>query len=176
MVNIFQQSLIDTFNEIGQLLREELARELIEQGHKATGDLANSIEQKVSIFIDMLELQVSYLDYARYLENGIPASAYKKEPGKLEIDALVRWIKIKGLSRGMDRKDTSFAWAIAQNHRKYGFPSRQADAFSKNGRYIGFQTHVLDANVDRIAGMLFASIDGDIDLAFNSIINKIQSA
>jgi hypothetical protein len=157
-------SIANGLDEVGQLLVDALTKELIGQNHKATGRLIQSIEHVVLTTGTGWDIQVNYNNYGSYLETGIRASRFKKPAGRNEINGLISWIKAKGLSQG-DKKDKSFAFAIAKKHRKSGFPAK---GYSNNGRTTGFQTYVLEQEYETIR----EKIDGIVTEGFQIQIDQ----
>lgn len=129
-------------------LIEEMRAELVRQGHKASGKLMNSITSKVESFVGGASAEISYLFYGRFLETGLSASAWRKPPGRAEIAALISWIKRKRITPKTSY--SSFAWGIATNRRKVGYPSPNSVKYSKNGKIINFQSIAIDNVEDSI--------------------------
>jgi len=56
--------------KLGTFLVTELSKELLAQGHKATGKLINSIESDAVISPDKATLQISFEDYGIFVDSG----------------------------------------------------------------------------------------------------------
>jgi hypothetical protein len=85
---------------------------------KKTGALYNSIQ--VEFIPGLNEIQVSMLDYWRYVNDG-------RRPGKyVPIKALMRWIRVKGFNKNKKTgkfekfKIKDVAFAISTNIKKFG--------------------------------------------------------
>lgn len=159
--------------ELGKELKVELIKELLAQGHKATGKLISSIDSAVQSYTDKIELSVFYLKYGIYLEQGIKPSQYKKMPSRAEINALAQWLKIKRIVSKIDKKTYAFAWAIAIKHRKKGFPSPGARRFSPSGRILRFQTIVLRSKQQKIIDRISDITDESISTTLEDLVNNI---
>lgn len=176
--------LKDNLEKIGDLMVKELAKELIGQGHKATGNLINSIEYAVETKINELSLEVEYLSYGLIVEDGVKAAKvpYKRGSGAKSsqyIDGLIQWVKTKGMATE-DAAAKSIAFAIANTHKKdthdgYGIPSAGSFKYSNNGRRLRFQSFVLEQNISKIEQMLNDNIVRQIDLLIDQFISKIAA-
>lgn len=131
---------------IGEFLVEKLQEELREQGHEATGDLINSINYKV-VGENKVIISTPH-DYVKAIENGLP------EGTSVPIDALIRWIEVKGIVTG-DKEIRQVAWAIRTAIYQQGTPTRGAfnSKFTKNGRRVGFAEYVMDEYTKTIIQM-----------------------
>lgn len=118
--------------------------ELAEQGHKATGRGIRSIEPKAFYRgLDTLVGIIEANDYLMILDAGVPASRipFSRPTGRggtsAYIEGLIRWARVvkPGLSL---RERRSFAFAVAQNQKKFGSPTPGAFRFSRNGRRTGW--------------------------------------
>ena len=94
------------FNKVGKLIIASLQKELIEQGHDATGNLINSFEQRVIEVPNSIVLEILMDDYGIYVNEG-----RAKKRKKVPISALVKWIEQKAIVNG-DKKVKSLAFAI----------------------------------------------------------------
>jgi len=143
MANVKQEILtkfLAALEEMAETGRVELA----EQGHKATGKGIRSIEPKA--FFRGLNTLVGIIeanDYLMILDAGVPASRIPfSRPGgrggtSAYIEGLIRWARVvkPGLSL---RERRSFAFAVAQNQKKFGMPTPSSFRFSRNGRRTGW--------------------------------------
>lgn len=171
------QDLRNNLERIGDFLKEELVSELIAQGHRATGKLANSVDYSVKEFVNGLSLEVSYLSYGRYLNDGVPANRIpfggKKTGAKTSkyIQALIDWVQIKGIATGIAAKGLAFG--IARKHKQEGMPTKGSYAFSSNGRRIGFQNFVLKNSIDEIEDILQDGLAEAVSAQLDVIVGSI---
>ena len=91
---------------IGEYLKEAMIVELALQGHKNTGQLINSIENKVEPLLQSVRLTGEFAFYGRFVDTG-------RRPGtrKVPIDVLEAWIKQKGFENDA-KKVRGMAFAI----------------------------------------------------------------
>lgn len=89
---------------LADFLKKELQSELITQGHKATGELINSIEVTVNDITSGFEIIGSSIYYGGYVESG-----RKKGAKGVPISALMDWIGAKKIQiKGMNDKSIAF--------------------------------------------------------------------
>lgn len=80
------------YNKINKLIIKELQKELIGQGHEASGNLVNSFEQRVISTPNSVVLDILMDDYGTYVNSG------RKSGGKkVPISVLVEWIERKAI-------------------------------------------------------------------------------
>ena len=92
------------FKKVGKLIIASLQKELLGQGHKATGNLINSFEQRVIELPNSIVIEILMDEYGIYVNEG------RKTGGKkVPISVLVEWIERKAIASG--DKDV----------KKYGF-------------------------------------------------------
>jgi hypothetical protein len=130
------------FNKVGKLIIASLQKELIEQGHDATGNLINSFEQRVIEVPNSIVLEILMDEYGIYVNEG------RKTGGKkVPINVLVDWIERKAIVNG-DKEVKSLAFAIQQTIHKEGIPTKGSFKFSNNGRRKGFIDFVINNELD----------------------------
>ena len=130
------------FNKVGKLIIASLQKELIEQGHQASGNLVNSFEQRVIEVPNSIVLEILMDEYGIYVNEG------RKTGGKkVPINVLVDWIERKAIVNG-DKEVKSLAFAIQQTIHKEGIPTKGSFKFSNNGRRKGFIDFVIDNKLD----------------------------
>ena len=130
------------FNKVGKLIIASLQKELIQQGHDATGNLINSFEQRVIEVPNSIVLEILMDEYGIYVNEG------RKTGGKkVPINVLVDWIERRAIVNG-DKEVKSLAFAIQQTINKEGIPTKGSFKFSNNGRRKGFIDFVIDNKLD----------------------------
>ena len=132
------------FNKVGKLIIASLQKELIEQGHDATGNLINSFEQRVIEVPNSIVLEILMDDYGIYVNEG-----RAKKRKKVPINVLVDWIERKAIVNG-DKEVKSLAFAIQQTIHKEGIPTKGSFKFSNNGRRKGFIDFVINNELDKV--------------------------
>lgn len=167
------KDLLESLDELGALLVEELRKELKGQDHFATGRLDKSISHKVGKFVSGLELQVSYLAYGRFMETG---AKVRFPYARKRINALMKWIRFKRLTSGLDKDVRGMAFGIATKHKKYGFPipiNKRRSHRPPNGRILQFQTQVLEDNAKRIDDTLTDEVGNKVSATLENMIDRI---
>ena len=130
------------FNKVGKLIIASLQKELIEQGHQASGNLVNSFEQRVIEVPNSIVIEILMDEYGIYVNEG------RKTGGKkVPINVLVDWIERKAIVNG-DKEVKSLAFAIQQTIHKEGIPTKGSFKFSNNGRRKGFIDFVINNELD----------------------------
>ena len=157
------------FKKVGNFIIKALQMELIEQGHKATGNLVNSFEQRALSLPNSLVLEILMDDYGTYVNNG-----RQKGGKKVPIDVLVAWIERKAIVSG-DKKVKSLAFAIQQTIHKEGSPTKGSFRFSNNGRRKGFIDFVISEELNDIYNELEEQVFKGYDAAIATIVNDFNS-
>lgn len=130
---IFDQKLEMNLHQIATFLKADVKQQLIDDGHRATGDLVNSINTAIIKGVDSWVIEGSMLKYGEYVIRGREAGA-KGVP----IDALVKWIENKNFSDGII-STRGLAFVIQKSIKKKGIkPSDFIDkVFEKDRDLIG---------------------------------------
>jgi len=135
----------------------------------ASGRLLNSLSAKVKDTPDGLMLELTYMDYLKYVNLG-----RRKGRGMVPIKALLEWIKVKRIKgrnkKGRFIKDLSFAFAIQKNIFKYGI--RPANVFDKT--YDTFEDVLANppAEFRDEYERLYQAIGEDVENFLSNVINK----
>lgn len=142
----FEETVRAILEQVGEAAKEELR----EQGHSHKGRLEKSFEIEVISSKDGADGELSMNFYARFLNNGVPASRipFGKKTGARTskyIQALIQYFTEKGLP---SKEAKNAAFATANKHKREGMPTRSSAKFSRNGRRKGFLDVVL-ANEER---------------------------
>lgn len=163
-----------TLVSIGDFLRRELIKELISQGHKLTGALIDSIENKIKRAVDRIELEGRMNFYGRFVDTGvragrIPFSGTGGGGKSKYITGLINWVKIKFAVDA--KKAKGIAFAIAHTHRKVGMPSSK-------GRFApektSFLTKTLDQNETKITRDIEDATTQQLDVLLTNMIRGSQ--
>lgn len=97
-------------------LESSIKEELEHQGHIATGKLRDSIKISVQKTINGAIIEGRGSIVGRYVDWG------RRSGGRrVPIQALLEWIRIKGLAVG--KSEIQLAWAIQTNIHKHGIPT-----------------------------------------------------
>jgi hypothetical protein len=159
------------FNKVGKLIIASLQKELIEQGHEATGNLVNSFEQRVIEVPNSIVIEILMDEYGIYVNEG------RKTGGKkVPINVLVDWIERKAIVNG-DKEVKSLAFAIQQTIHKEGIPTKGSFKFSNNGRRKGFIDFVINNELDEVYNELEQQVFEGYDDAIATMVkdfNKVN--
>ena len=159
------------FNKVGKLIIVSLQKELIEQGHEASGNLVNSFEQRVIEVPNSIVIEILMDEYGIYVNEG------RKTGGKkVPINVLVDWIERKAIVNG-DKEVKSLAFAIQQTIHKEGIPTKGSFKFSNNGRRKGFIDFVINNELDEVYNELEQQVFEGYDDAIATMVkdfNKVN--
>lgn len=169
-----------TLHKVGRFFLDALRTELINQGHEATGRLISELRYKIEKSSDGLTLNFYMDKYGIYVNNGVVGSRipYNRGSGakkSLYIDALIGWIKQKGLESG-DRDIKNFAFAIANKHKSGGMPSADSRRLSKNGRRTGFIDNTIRENIFEVEEMIEASTGDAVEVFVDNLVRQANKA
>lgn len=159
------QNLTVGMKELGEMIRKEVERVIIEQGHRLTGEVFTDVENIVKSMSDIYLLEGHYRDYSVYLHHGVKASRIPYSPGSgRKTSKYIEALKQYARHRGMTDPDRA-AFAIAHKQKKEGMPTRGSYAYSKTGERLRFLDFALDnERVDKkVEQILFDAISVEID-------------
>lgn len=172
---------MERYNEFAVELAMQFIDELKDQGHKATGRLIASVVARVSSALDEIDLALSHLDYGIIVNTGVSANRvpYSRGSGAKTskfIDALIAWVRLRGIAGGLDKKVKSVAFAIATAMKRDGVPTRGSYKFTNNGRRTMWIDYVYNTyNVkwqDRIEIISHDYIDDAFDAMLQKTVSK----
>jgi hypothetical protein len=148
--------------EAMQLIQDGLRNELVQQGHRLTGGLADSMEITYSKDGETLRGHIQARDYAVYVDAGVAPNRVR-----YPIRVMIEYFILRGLPR---KEATSAAYATRAVHRRDGIPSRGSYRYSLNGHRKGFISRgvrsVLDSVQDAFEKALGASVEVEIQSIF----------
>ena len=156
------------YKNVGKLIIASLQKELLGQGHKATGNLINSFEQRVIELPNSIVIEILMDEYGIYVNEG------RKTGGKkVPINVLVEWIERKAIASG-DKEVKSMAFAIQNTIHKEGIPTKGSFKFSNNGRRKGFIDFVIDNELDDVYNELEQQVFKGYDDAIATIVKDFN--
>ena len=159
------------FKKVGKLIIASLQKELLEQGHKATGNLINSFEQRVIELPNSIVIEILMDEYGIYVNDGRRKAKSKTE--YVPIQNLIDWVERKGIASG-DRDVKNAAYAIRENIFKQGIPTKNSFQFSNNGRRKGFIDFVIDNELDTAINELEEQVFEGYDDAIATIVKDFN--
>lgn len=141
---------------LGEYLLPRLAKELLDQGHRLSGDLISSLEYKIKASTSVLAIDFLANAYGAAVNTGVPASSIPYTPGRrggggtsAYIQALIRYVQRR---MGLQGKEaTSVAFAIARKHSREGMPTGSSYEFSNNSRRTGWIDQILSDDEEKIS-------------------------
>lgn len=136
----------DLLKNLAELLKAEMRQQLRIAGHVMTGELADSIEERILSTITGRKIEIWLNSYGIALDQGVPPERipFTEPSGRggrsLYIEGLQRFAQIK-LGVTDNRDSLSIAFAIARKHKKVGMPVKGPTQFIQK---------TLDATEDEI--------------------------
>ena len=152
------QTLLD---EVGEILTQELAADLLRKKKDSSGKLIKSLKFKSYETPDGYEVSIYGEDYAKWVNIG-----RKKGGKKVPLNHLIRYIKIMGFETGNIRlKDIAFAMQMAIWQRGIKATNFIEDSIKITSNQV--QSKVLEAmgfevsnNIDNLIKKYWNSKDG----------------
>ena len=159
------------YKKVGKLIIASLQKELIGQGHKATGDLINSFEQRVIDLPNRIIIGSLMNEYGIYVNEGREIGAKKVPISVLQ----------KAIASG-DKEVKNIAFAIQQVIFAEGSPTdgssrkgtKGSFEFSNNGRRKGFIDFVIDNELDEVYNELEQQAFKGYDDAIATIVKDFN--
>lgn len=148
---------------IAEYMKEAMIVELILQGHKATGDLIQSIEHKIVPMINSIRMTGEFNFYGRFVDTGRRAGG-KKVP----IDALERWIVQRGFESDA-KKVRGMAFAIQKTIFDKGISTGQSWAGESTKDWL---TKTLANSEDKINADIEAACDAQMEILIGNMITE----
>ena len=155
----FQTKLLEYGNELIKISQNEL----LNQGHRVTGETEKSFKAEIKIVGEYrYELSIYVKTSAIILNYGveakrIPYTPRKRGQGKggvsKYIQALLNWAaNVKPSLSDSERKN--FVFAVANKAKKEGHPTSGSYAFSKNGRRKDWITFAIEVNDSKLQSII----------------------
>jgi len=148
---------------IGQFIINELTKELIKQDHRATGKLISSLNYDTIQRSSSATLLINMEDYGKFVNTG-----RKRGAAKVPIDALVEWIKQKGIETN-NKKVLGMAFAIQKTIQKEGIPTRNS---RKRGKRIEFVNDTLERIDSIVLSMIEAGVTKQLQASIDNLVKR----
>lgn len=164
--------------ELAKYVQNELREELIQQGHRATGNGVRSITYEIAYPSDnRFEITFSYNRYLLNLEkrrdpDKIPFSRPGRGGTSKFIDALTKWAMVVGAASDI-KEAKSVAFAVATKMKQEGSPTKGAFAFSRNGRRTGWQAFTLQKVGPVVESSVSDIFEIEIERLFENEMSKL---
>lgn len=126
--------------QMADIMKDELRKAFLAQGHNHTGSAAKSIEEVITFSRSSTAIDILMNDYATIVNTGVTANRipYRRGSGQRSskyIQALIQYFKVKGLG---EKEARGAAFATATKHKREGMPTRASSRFSSTGKRTGF--------------------------------------
>lgn len=160
------KKLEQTMTAIGEYLNDAILIELIAQGHKASGQLADSISSKVTTTIGGVLLIGQFQYYGRFVDTGRKAGVRR-----VPIEALEAWIKQKQFESDA-KKVRRMAFAIQRTIFEKGISTPES---WKGETTKDFMTKTLSASEDKITSDINAAVDAQMEILIGNMITETMT-
>lgn len=148
---------------IANLVIKALQMQFILQGHRLTGKLNKSIEERIEVTDFGLKIQILLEPYGIILNRGVPAN---KIPFSLSRTGNRSSKYIKGLQRFAklrffvsDKQALRIAFAIARKHKREGMPTKGSFKFSRTGKRTDAFQEALNDSQKAIDSLIQDALD-----------------
>ena len=148
----------DGLQLIGDFMVDQLVKVLEVQGHRASGQLQDTMKSVVSSNAKGFSITIIGKDYAKFVEKGVPAGVW------VSVNKLAEWVQVKGIATG-EREVKNLAFAIQRKIFNEG-----TIQFRKNKK--GFVEVMLDANATLIFQMLTRLFTEQVAVSLSKTISK----
>jgi hypothetical protein len=149
--------------ELCDMLKVWLIAALERQGHKATGDLINSIDVALEKAMAGMSIVGKFVYYGRFVDTGRRAGITG-----VPVDELIKWIRVKNIDlRGRKERDVAFAMMFAI--KKKGIPSNGAQDKKR------FMSGVLEEHETEIFNMIDTAFYNLFEGEINNLVEKTQT-
>lgn len=159
------------------LLRDELRKEWVAQGHSMGGKAIEEIDFVSKATADTFSLEVWLPNYGYFLDKGvkaeqIPFSGRSGHGGKSAyIQGLIRYVqKRMGIQELSEAK--SVAFAIAHTHKREGMPSIGSERFSKTGERTRWFTNITERKESLIRQTIYRLVELVLMKNWDKMLNK----
>jgi len=163
--------------KLGEYLVSKLRRELIDQGHRLTGELIRSLEYRVRESGKTMIVEFLANEYGEKLNTGIPASQIPRYPsiGYLRlVRELTAYVERRmGLRGGLAK---NVAGRIVRAWGREGMPTRASYRFSKNNRRTGWVDVILKQEEEAINNMVREFVGQQMEVLFREFVAQKQAA
>lgn len=154
-------------NRVANFIENELKKELVTQGHKASKKLLNSIQVEFKKNPEP-RIEGRFLEYGVQLDTGQPKGTI------VPIKDLLKWFRYTRINaKGFQA--VRVARNIQNAIRRQGSPTRGSYKFSKNGRRTGWVSHTLKVNQPKIAESIRAAAKKQIEIIIVNIARQTKT-
>jgi len=151
-------AIIDGLDLIGQFIVDQLVKTLDDLGHRATGQLQDTMRSVVTVDGKGFDITIYGKDYAKFVESGVPSGVW------VSVEALAKWVEAKGIATG-EPQIKSLAFAIQRKIFNEG-----SVQFRENKK--GFVDVMLDESANLMFQMVFDLFTREVSLSLSETIGK----
>lgn len=152
---------------INQRVIADIKQKLIDQGHKFSGELEQSMVARTEVLSDRVVMFAEALGYIFELERGV-AAADVKPLDAVQFNKLVRWAYTKAGAVTQAEAQRA-AFFIQKKWQKEGKPLDTSKQFSSTGEVLRAIETVFKENGDEYFYMIDVAIFKELDEEFNRI-------
>lgn len=168
---------IANLNEFASDMAVLFVEELEQQGHRATGNLIRSVIARVNAGLNEIDIAMSHFNYGVVVNTGVLSARvpYNRGSGAGKskfIDALMAWIRIRGIAGGLDKTVRRIAFAMATAMKRDGIPTKGSYAFTSNGRRTQWIDYVYNKYQVPWQDRAEEETQDYIEAAFDSMLEK----
>jgi|13_taG_2_1085334.scaffolds.fasta_scaffold00359_13 hypothetical protein len=151
-----QEQIGRELDEIGRTLVKRFRKELVNQGHIATGKLHDTTKHKVVFKGGEASISItSKTNYSKAVNDGT-------KPHTPNLDAILDWIDDKKISYSNENEKHQIAAAIIARIEIEGTPTKGSNQYSNNGYRKGY--------INRVVGFSKKGIKNQLQKKFGDII------
>lgn len=145
-------------NIIGEFIVDQLVKTLDEQGHRASGELQETMRHEVKRTGSGFDIIIYAKDYAKFVEKGLPPGVW------VSADKLAKWVQDKGIATG-EIQIKNLAYAIQRTIYEKG-------TVQFREKKKGFIEVMLDANAKIIFEKVTQLFTDQITLSLENTIRE----
>lgn len=167
-------------NPVTELLTRETVDTLVAQGHVATSGLIKSVSGAVNVLLNETRYEMSMFDYGLIVDKGVKPERVPFTPRRVGqvkrtrpsryVTALMDWVRVKGLTTGLEKEVRAMAFAIARKHKREGIPTKGSARFSQTGKRLDFIQETISRVDDRITQLISDQFETAILEAINQVL------
>ena len=151
-----QEQIGRELDAIGRTLVQRFRKELVNQGHIATGKLHDTTKHKVVFKGGEASINIiSKTNYSKAVNDGT-------KPHTPNLDAILDWIDDKKISYSNENEKHQIAAAIIARIEIEGTPTKGSNQYSNNGYRKGY--------INRVVGFSKKGIKNQLQKKFGDII------
>jgi len=151
-----QEQIGRELDAIGRTLVQRFRKELVNQGHIATGKLHDTTKHKVVFKGGEASINItSKTNYSKAVNDGT-------KPHTPNLDAILDWIDDKKISYSNENEKHQIASAIIARIEIEGTPTKGSNQYSNNGYRKGY--------INRVVGFSKKGIKNQLQKKFGDII------